>query len=368
VRDIFKGCVVSGHLRSLFSQYLAFTEKSIDETDQDCSIYPLWCFGFNTGRPISHRQKRHSWQATICLFRAWIKIDEKGVSMKQRMRWLILALLSFVLVNPLAPAIGAPSCTAVYGNGSNHFSLATGSPGELGLLKALAAGFAKTTPCTLCWVKAGSGKSLALLKAKKVDLIMVHAPAAEKAAVADGWAIDRTLMGSNEFYIVGPVNDPANVASATSAADAYARVASAKALFFSRGDNSGTHKKELAVWEKAGLSPSGNWYVVTRDFMMATLKRADAEKGYFMTDSSTWVAAKKQLKNLKVLYRGDPFLINTYHGLCQPPGVTKGQPTAVQFLRFVASEAGQKVIGTFGSDRFAEPLYNDAAYAAKYDP
>ncbi|MGE4296988.1 MAG: substrate-binding domain-containing protein [Desulfovibrionaceae bacterium] len=267
----------------------------------------------------------------------------------------------------LAAPMQAAECTATYGSGHNAFSLATGSPGELGLLEALANAFNAQHDSNMCWVKAGSGASLKLLQDKAVDMIMVHAPAAEKKAVTDGWAIKRTLIGSNEFYVVGAAADPAKIATAASAADAYGRIATAKALFFSRGDNSGTHKKELAAWKNAGIEPAGDWYVVTKDFMMATLKRADAEKGYFMTDSSTWVAAKKEMHNLKVLYRGDVFLINTYHALCQPEGATSGQTLAAAFIDFVASAAGQRIIASYGSDLYGEGLYNDAAYAKQYD-
>jgi tungstate transport system substrate-binding protein len=181
---------------------------------------------------------------------------------------------------------------AVYGDGSSQFSLATGSPGELGLLKVLAETFGKQDNAKMAWYKAGSGESLKLLKDKKVDMIMVHAPVAEKKAIQDGWAIKRTLLGSNEFFIVGPASDPAKIAGAKSAVEAYRRIAAAKAKFFSRGDNSGTHKKEMDVWKKADLTPQGGWYVVTKDFMTATLKRANQGKGYFMVDSSTWVAKK----------------------------------------------------------------------------
>ncbi|MBN2124856.1 MAG: substrate-binding domain-containing protein [Deltaproteobacteria bacterium] len=278
--------------------------------------------------------------------------------------WISLCIL---LVFLASPAFAADKCTAVYGSGSKTFSLATGSPGELGLLEVLANAYNGKHGTSMCWKKAGSGASLKLLKEKKVDMIMVHAPAAEKKAVEEGWAIKRILIGSNEFYIVGPKNDPAGIAEAKSAGDAYARIAKAKALFFSRGDNSGTHKKELAVWEKAGIAPSGDWYIVTKDFMMATLKRADAEKGYFMTDSSTWVAGKKDLGNLAILFRGDPMLINTYHALCQPEGATAGQAYAAGFIGFVASEEGQNILRNYGVDLYGEGMYNDAAYAKQYD-
>jgi tungstate transport system substrate-binding protein len=257
--------------------------------------------------------------------------------------------------------------TAVYGTGANQFSLATGSPGELGLLKVLAETFGKQNKAKMAWYKAGSGKSLQLLKDKKVDMIMVHAPGAEKQAVKDGWATKRTLLGSNEFFIVGPANDPAKIAAAKDAPDAYRKIAAAKAKFFSRGDNSGTHKKELSIWKKAGLKPQGDWYVVTKDFMTATLKRANKEKGYFMVDSSTWVAAKKEVPDLKILFKGDKLLVNTYHALCQPSGATPGAATAAKFIDFVASPQGQKIIQDYGKDRYGAGLYNDAAYAKQYD-
>jgi tungstate transport system substrate-binding protein len=276
---------------------------------------------------------------------------------------LVLIILFFVFVN-LAP--GAEKCQGLYGEGPNKFALATGSPGELGLLKALAEAFDSSAKATMCWRKAGSGDSLKLLKEKQVDMIMVHAPAAEKKAVQERWATKRTLIGSNEFFVVGPPDDPAKISQAKSAADAYSKIAAAKAKFFSRGDNSGTHKKELRIWQKAGISPSGDWYVVTKDFMTATLKRANNEKGYFMTDSSTWVAEQKNVPHLRVLFRGDKFLVNTYHALCQPSGVTPGAVTASKFIDFVASSAGQEIIRSYGKDKHGQGLYNDAVYAKKY--
>jgi tungstate transport system substrate-binding protein len=285
---------------------------------------------------------------------------------KLGMRWIGIPLLLGLLFGG-HPVLAGDACTATYGNGTNRFSLATGSPGELGLLKVLAEEFAKTEKTTLCWKKNGSGASLKLLKAKDVDMIMVHAPAAEKQAVSEGWATRRTLIGSNEFYIVGPKDDPAGIASAKTAAEAYAKIAAAKAKFYSRGDNSGTHKKEMAAWEKAGIKPAGDWYLVTKTFMMATLNMANDNGGYFMTDSSTWVAAKKRMPNLAILFRGDRFLINTYHALCQADGATPGQPFASKFVDFVSSAHGQRIIREFGAAEHGEGLYNDAAYAKQYD-
>lgn len=258
-------------------------------------------------------------------------------------------------------------CTAVYGDGENQVRLATGSPGELGLVEVLANEFNGVNGTSICWVKAGSGKSLKLLKAKEVDVVMVHAPAAEKKAVEEGWAAKRSLIGSNEFYIVGPADDPAGIRSAAAASEAYAKIASAKAPFLSRADNSGTHKKEMFIWKSAGIDPAGEWYIATKTFMLATLRQANEIGGYFMTDSSTWVTAKKEMANLKILFKGDPVLINTYHALCQPEGATPAQPHAAKFVDFVASEAGQAIIHSYGVAENGEGLYNDAAYAKQYE-
>jgi len=115
------------------------------------------------------------------------------------------------------------------------------------------------------------------------------------------------------------------------------------------------------------VEPAGDWYVITKDFMMATLKKADELGGYFMTDSSTWVAGKAGLKNTTVLFRGDPYLINVYHALCQPDGATPMQRHASDFIDFVASEKGQSILRNYGKKMYGESMYNDAEYAKQYD-
>lgn len=278
-------------------------------------------------------------------------------------------ILAFLVAGLLFPVLASAEVKVaeVYGGGPKVFTLATGSPGELGLLKLLGEAFGAKDGATLKWVKAGTGESLGYLKAKEVDMVMVHAPAKVNEAVKDGWAVKKTLIGSNEFFIVGPAADPAGIKSVKTAVDAYKAIAAAKAKFFSRGDNSGTHQKEMAIWKAAGMEPSGPWYVVTKDFMTATLKRANDEGGYFMTDSSTWVAEKKNTPKLGILFQGDKMLVNTYHALAQPKGATPGAETAAAFIDFVASKEGQDIIRGFGKAEYGEALYNDAAYAKKYD-
>lgn len=256
---------------------------------------------------------------------------------------------------------------AVYGSGARRLVVATASPGETGLLKVIAETFTEQEGVVLCWKKAGSGKSLQLLREKRADAVMVHAPEAERRAVRDGWATGRTLIGSNEFFIVGPAHDPAGIGTAKTVAEAYGKIAASRAKFFSRADNSGTHKKEMAIWKKAAIAPQGDWYVGTGDFMMATLKRAHAETGYFMTDSSTWLVARKHMPNLKLLFRGDPFMVNVYHALCQPAGATPGACMAERFAAFLASEKAQQLIRDFGKDAYGEALYSDANYAKQHE-
>ncbi|SPD75490.1 putative ABC transporter substrate binding protein [uncultured Desulfobacterium sp.] len=258
---------------------------------------------------------------------------------------------------------------ATYGKGNQSICVATGSPGSLGLLKALAEPFCSTHKCRVNWINMGSGESLEALKSGKVDMVMTHSPDAEKKAVAEGWAKARTLLGCNDFYILGPESDPAGISKATTAIEAYRMVARSQVKFFSRGDNSGTHRKEIAVWEIAGIKPAGSWYIVTNDFMGPTLKRADNELGYFMVDSSTYIAEASKIKNLKVLFKGDPVLVNVYHGLVASE---KKRPSvncslAVKFLEFMGSPEGQKIFKEYGKNEFGTALYNDAEVATTWD-
>ncbi|MEA3280074.1 MAG: substrate-binding domain-containing protein [Thermodesulfobacteriota bacterium] len=257
---------------------------------------------------------------------------------------------------------------AVYGTGNQAITVATGSPGALGLLKALAEPFCQVNNCRINWIKKGSGASLKAMQAGKVDLVMVHATAAEKKAVTEGWATLRTLMGSNEFYIVGLESDPAGIKKAGSAKDAYTMIAKAQAKFFSRGDNSGTHKKEMKIWKLAGIKPAGSWYVVTKDFMGPTLMRADKELGYFMTDSSTFFAKQSKIKNLKILFKGDPVLVNVYHALVASPEryPQANYTLSDKFVKFISSYKGQKIFREYGKSKYGAPLYNDAEYAKKW--
>jgi tungstate transport system substrate-binding protein len=291
--------------------------------------------------------------------------------MKKKSIFQILSLQALFLCFVTSLVIGSDqqNYQATYGKGEPAICVATGSPGALGLLQALAEPFCQANHCRIHWLKRGSGASLKALKKGDVDMIMVHAPALEKKAVEEGWATMRTLLGSNEFYIVGPKSDPAGIRNAKSARDAYQRIADARAMFFSRGDNSGTHKKEMKIWNLAGFEPGGDWYVVTGDFMGPTLMRADKELGYFMTDSSTFFAKQSKIKNLEILFKRDPILVNVYHALVASPKThpQKNYALAAKFVRFVSSPEGQKIYREYGKIKYGTPLYNDAEYAKNWE-
>jgi tungstate transport system substrate-binding protein len=271
---------------------------------------------------------------------------------------LILAVLAMGAAWP-ASAESDSVPETVYGDAGPMLRVATGSPGELGLLGALAAAFAAQEPVRVAWYKSGSGAALALLQAGQVDLVMVHAPAAERVAVAQGWAARRTALGGNAYYLVGPAADPAGVRQAADVVDALRRIAGANGKFLTRGDQSGTHRQELALWDLAGIQPDWPGYYASNDFMAASLRQADRDGAYFLTDNSTWVVLRGELANLDLLFSNDPRLINAYHALLAPDGASV--KLAARFSEFLAGPSGQAIIRTFGRDRFGSALYVDAA-------
>ena len=291
------------------------------------------------------------------------------MSLKQCSRVMMSTLLFFVIAASQSMAVEQLDFKATYGHGDQVLRVATGSPGALGLLREIAIPFCAENNCQIKWLKRGSGASLKAMKNGQVDVVMVHAPAAEQQAVDQGWATGRTLLGSNQFYIVGPPSDPGNVRSASPAVEAFANIASAEAPFFSRADNSGTHKKEMHIWEQAGIEPDGEWYIKTHDFMGPTLMKADAHPGYFMTDSSTFVVKKPRLETLSILFKDDPVLINVYHALMANPQTNPktNDSLARKFLRYVGFGPGQTMYAQFGLERYGQPLYKDAFSAMQYE-
>jgi tungstate transport system substrate-binding protein len=192
----------------------------------------------------------------------------------------------------------------------------------------------------------------------EADVLLVHSPDAEKKFMADGFGISRRLVMHNDFIVVGPASDPAKIKGA-SAADAMKRIANSGVIFVSRGDNSGTHAKEIGLWKRAAINPDGHtWYQQTGLGMGETLNVAAEKKGYTITDRATYLSLKKGL-GLEILVEGDSKLLNIYHIIelnsAKWPKVNAQGGKA--FSDFIVAKKTQEIIGRFGVDRFGTPLF-----------
>jgi len=235
----------------------------------------------------------------------------------------------------------------------------TTSTQDSGLLDVLVPRFEEKTGYKVKVIAVGTGQALAMAREGNADVVLVHAPAAEKEAVAQGYCVDRRLVMHNDFVIVGPPSDPAGIRGKTKAVEALQAIARTRSPFVSRGDDSGTHKMELALWQKAGLSPSpGDWYIQSGSGMGVTLNLASEKGGYTLTDRATYLALRKNL-HLEIMVEGDPALLNVYHVMLVNPEKFPGvnEKGARAFADFMVSPEAQKLIGQFGVDRFGQPLF-----------
>ncbi len=187
----------------------------------------------------------------------------------------------------------------------------TTSTEQSGLLGAILPVFEKETGYKVDVIAVGTGASLKIGEKGDCDVVLVHARALEDAFVAAGFGAERRDVMCNDFIVLGPPADPAGVAAAASAADAFARMARAQATFVSRGDNSGTHVKELEVWKAAGIKPAGSWYKEAGQGMAQVIMMSEQVGGYTLADRGTWLAIKDKSK-MKILAQGDKALFNPY--------------------------------------------------------
>ena len=212
-----------------------------------------------------------------------------------------LVLLSLLLVTPLISAEVQRTLRMA----------TTTSTDNSGLLGVLLPAFEKETGYKVHVIAVGTGKALRMGKDGDVDLVLVHAPGAEKAFVEKGHGVDRRGVMYNDFVIVGPAGDPAGITGSTDATDALERISGKRALFISRGDDSGTHKKELGLWQSARIKPRGDWYREAGQGMGKVLQMSGELDAYTLTDRGTWLAYRGKTP-LKVLFEGDPRLYNPY--------------------------------------------------------
>jgi tungstate transport system substrate-binding protein len=235
----------------------------------------------------------------------------------------------------------------------------TTSTQDSGLLDVLIPVFEKQTGYFVKTIAVGSGQAMAMGQKGEADVLLVHSPAAEEKFVAEGFGINRRLIMHNDYIIVGPSEDLAKIKGLKSASESFKRIASAKALFLSRADKSGTHSKEMDIWKKAGLNPEGEkWYQQTGLGMGQTLNVTAEKKGNTLADRGTYLALKKNL-GLDILVEGDAILLNIYHVIEVNPAKWPkvNVPGGKAFADFMVSNETQGIIKTFGVDKFGSPLF-----------
>ena len=234
----------------------------------------------------------------------------------------------------------------------------TTSTQDTGLLDALLPAFEKQTHIQVKVIAVGSGEALAMGRRGDADVLLVHSKAAEDVFMAEGHGFARFDVMHNDFVLMGPAADPAHVRGAD-AVEAFQRIAAAAAPFVSRGDQSGTHVKELALWKKAGVEPEGQaWYVSAGQGMGETARIASEKQAYALIDRGTWLAMAARL-DLPLLCEGGADLLNGYRVIVVDPAKHPQAHVseAWTFAKWLVSPATQKRIGEFGRAKYGRPLF-----------
>ncbi len=287
-------------------------------------------------------------------------MSANGTALTRRWTLAVVALLFIGVLLVLSPGAAGQDATPP-GEGDVILATTT-STADTGLLDALAPHLREQTGYSLKPIAVGSGAALELGERGEADVLLVHSPAAEDAFMLAGFGTERRTVMFNDFVIVGPADDPADVAAAPSANEAMSRIAAAQATFVSRGDDSGTHALERRLWEAAEVTPEGTWYTESGAGMGDTLNIAAERNGYTISDRGTYLALRDRL-GLDIVLEGDPALLNVYHVILVNPDNGRNVDTAGgrAFLEFLLSPATQEAIGEFGRDEFDEPLFTPCA-------
>ncbi len=229
-----------------------------------------------------------------------------------------------------------------------------------GILDVLHSAFEKRSGIHLHTIAVGTGQAIRIARSGDADVLLVHSPAAEEKFVREGYGFKRRLVMFNFFIIAGPEADPARIGGMKDGAAALRRIARSRAHFFSRGDDSGTHRKERTFWKAAGLNPSGGWYQSTGQGMGETLRIADEKRGYVFTDRGSFLklVSKKRI-DLRVFVTGDKRFLNPYSVILVNP---EKHPhvhfrAAMKYADFLVSSEGQRLIAAYeaGGQRLFSP-------------
>ncbi len=249
----------------------------------------------------------------------------------------------------------------------------TTSTADSGLLTFILPDFEKKFNCKVDVVAVGTGQAIAIGQKGDADVLLVHDRKAEDQFVADGHAKERLDVMYNDFIIVGPKSDPAKVSGMKTSKDAFKAMMDAKATFASRGDKSGTNTKELSIWSSLAITPTKEmtWYNALGQGMGETLLFSNEKPAYTLTDRATWLATQTKLSNLVVVVGGNNINENPDKDLFNPYGVMAVDPVkhpgvnfdmATDFVKWITSVDEQKVINTFGVDKYGQQLfYADSA-------
>uniref|UniRef100_A0A7C4RSI2 Tungsten ABC transporter substrate-binding protein n=1 Tax=Desulfatirhabdium butyrativorans TaxID=340467 RepID=A0A7C4RSI2_9BACT len=234
----------------------------------------------------------------------------------------------------------------------------TTSTVDSGLLDVLIPVFEKQTGFRVKTIAVGTGQALIMGERGEADVLLVHAPEAERKLVDQGIGIHYRLVMHNDFVLVGPASDPAGISKRQISA-ALKAIFEKQAVFISRGDDSGTHKKEISLWKEAKLDPRGKpWYHESGQGMGATLQMASQKSGYTLTDRATYLALKNSVE-LVPLCSGDIPLHNIYHVMqVNPERFTKANAAGAKaFIDFLTAPETQTIIGDYGRSKYGEPLF-----------
>ncbi|MCP4343281.1 MAG: solute-binding protein [Desulfobulbaceae bacterium] len=207
-------------------------------------------------------------------------------------------------------------------------------------------------------VAKGTGKALLLARQGKIDVVLVHSRVAEDSFVSEGYGVNRQDVMHNEFVLLGPPQDPARIAGETNILATLTRLSSSNAMFISRGDDSGTHNRELELWKLTGITPKESWYRESGMGMLESLKMASALQAYILSDMSTYLFNKHDLQ-LEILSSGDERLFNPYGVIAVNPIKVKGVnfEGAMAFINFITSIEGQTIIRNYGEKRFGKSFF-----------
>ena len=234
----------------------------------------------------------------------------------------------------------------------------TTSTDNTGLFQVLNPPFEKRFGCRVDVVAVGTGKALKIGEMGDSDVVFVHSRPAEDAFVAAGHGVNRRDVMYNDFIIIGPPNDPAGIRGTGDAKKALSAIAQAGALFISRGDDSGTHKKEKSIWKKADVVPKGRWYSEAGQGMGAVIQIANEKLAYTLADRGTYLAYRNKT-SLEILCEGDPDLFNPYGIIAVNPAKHPhvNYIMAMAYIGWVTSPEGQKIIREFGKEKFGQALF-----------